>query len=150
MMEYRRPIWQILARLCIIKFSKYIFLNISEDAFVPASENRDKYGRLLKIPNLKKEAIPTLFLDSASDDPLNVSMETQEFESNSNRFESSSDRIQDTSEVQEHSYYCGSMLGQSGSLKTHIESLYIIRRKIKYFRISIKQSLSSQLYYFFY
>ena len=81
----------------------------------------------MKTLNLRKEAIPTLFLDSASDDPLNVSMETQEFKSNLNRFESSSDRIQDTSEVQEHSYYCGSMLGQSGSLKTHIESLYIIR-----------------------
>ena len=42
------------------------FLRISEDAFIPASENKDKYGRLLKSKNLKKEAIPTLFLDTGN------------------------------------------------------------------------------------
>ena len=54
-------------------YSIYIFLNISEDAFIPAHENRDKYGRSLKTINLKKDAIPTLFLDNPdTNDPLRV------------------------------------------------------------------------------
>ena len=61
--------------LCDLKKCiQYIFfLNISEDAFIPAHENRDKYGRPLKTINLKKDAIPTLFLDNPdTNDPLRV------------------------------------------------------------------------------
>ena len=67
-------------RQIIVQILLKFFLNISEDAFIPAHENRDKYGRSLKTINLKKDAIPTLFLDNPdTNDPLRVvPIKTQE------------------------------------------------------------------------
>ena len=41
---------------------------ISDSAFIPASENKDKYGHLLRSLNLKPCATPTLFLDDLDDE----------------------------------------------------------------------------------
>jgi hypothetical protein len=42
--------------------------HFSDSAFIPASENKDKYGHLLRSLNLKPSATPTLFLDDLDDE----------------------------------------------------------------------------------
>ena len=58
-------------------------LYILDSAFIPASENKDKYGHLLRSLNLKPSAIPTLFLDDLDDeDQTKPEPEINEFSDN--------------------------------------------------------------------
>ena len=53
-----------------VPFNNQSFLFL-EDAFVPAAENKDKYGHYYKTPKLKPDAIPTLFLfESSNKNPV--------------------------------------------------------------------------------